>query len=520
MAAELGITRQRVAKLREVAGFPAPVGEIAAGKIWDLDEVAAWSGSGLRRSAGRPAIADRRIVLNKRFQLETPPIGAGGFADVYRAADLQVPNGGRRSVVAVKVLRDLGDEEVRRRFHRELRIIRSLTHPNVVEVLDDGEDAEGHLWYAMPLALGSLHDEINTFAGRDDAILRVMRSICAGLTHVHDDVGIFHRDLKPANILKIANGEWAISDFGLAREAERKTTAMTSTARGLGTFIYAAPETWTNAREASAPADIFSLGKILQQLVTGQLPVVAEPPAGTFRSIVARATRPRAGDRYQSAEDFLTALENVVTGPPGRWETTEDIAERLAGRVRVDQPDESSLEELHQRLFSADDTAVAVAALRKVIPRLSKSSIRWFWSQYRGEFIDLMDVFSREVATTSWDYPFCDVIADFFDRAVLATKNDDVLRAATSALVRMGPGHNRWHVRAVLVDMLQRIRVDTDASAAMEGLRDGSAEDVEWCLDSAATRTLHPVLRDGVAGILNQLAEGSDVHYIRPDAVG
>lgn len=89
-------------------------------------------------------------------------------------------------------------------------------------MLDDGEREDGQLWHAMRLALGSLADEIDTYAGRDDAMLAVMRSIFAGLAHVHGDGGIYHRDLKPANILRISSGEWAISDFGLARKAERR----------------------------------------------------------------------------------------------------------------------------------------------------------------------------------------------------------------------------------------------------------------------------------------------------------
>ena len=92
----------------------------------------------------------------------------------------------RHSVVAVKVLRGLEDIEVRRRFAREIRLVSDCKHPGVVRILDSGEDENDRLWYTMPLAKGSLADELEEFVGDEKAILEIMQQLCAALSYVHE----------------------------------------------------------------------------------------------------------------------------------------------------------------------------------------------------------------------------------------------------------------------------------------------------------------------------------------------
>jgi hypothetical protein len=163
VAAELGVTPQRIAVLRQRADFPDAVGEIAQGPIWDLDVVRAWNGSGLRqKTAGRPKAEVATRTLGGRFLLEVPPIGSGGFADVYRATDRKTDE-----LVAVKILRDTAsvDPEVIKRFTRELRLLQGLKHPNVISIIAHGETDGGDVWYAMPLAQGSLADFVDKIGG-------------------------------------------------------------------------------------------------------------------------------------------------------------------------------------------------------------------------------------------------------------------------------------------------------------------------------------------------------------------
>ena len=506
IAHELGLSRQRVSQLRESPSFPVPIGEISAGPIWDLNDVARWNTSGLRRSPGRPRNQDDLRTLGRFYRIDDQPIGSGGFADVYRAVDNRRKPNHRHSVVAVKVLRGLEDIEVRRRFAREIRLVSDCKHPGVVRILDSGEDENDRLWYTMPLAKGSLADELEEFVGDEKAILEIMQQLCAALSYVHER-GIFHRDIKPGNILRTSKSRWAISDFGLAREAERKTTALTSTHRGVGTFIYAAPETWKDAKSAGAPADIYGLGKVLQHLVTGELPVGDNQYLALFRTVVTKATRPNPTKRYNSAAEMLVAIEAAVKAPEN-WRSEKEIVGELADRLRLESPDDSSIAELISQ-FEAGAPAEAMETLHGAIPRMSSGAIRIAWRSHQESFSQLLEAYSDTVVTSGYKWDFCDTIAGFWDRAFRVTNDDRVLYLATRALLELGESHNRWHVRDVLIEILQRIRDSNHALAAAEALREASPSVVVWTLESFVIRSLHPTIRDEAKRILIENTKGT-----------
>lgn len=517
VAEELVVTRQRVAKLRERADFPDPIGELAQGPIWDLDEVRAWRDSGLRSTPGRPPAHVVSRTLGGRFILDQQ-IGSGGFADVFRAGDRK--HGGEPA--AVKVLRDITsvDPEAISRFRRELRILESLEHPNVIRVLGHGETADEGLWYAMPLAQGSLDDAIDELTGQSQEILALIRQVGSGLRHVHEQ-GVFHRDLKPANILRTAQG-WAISDFGLAVEFERTTTALTSTTRaGLGSYWYTAPEQWTRARGADHLSDIFSLGKILQEIVTGTPPAGTDMPAGPLRPVVQRATANRPRDRHQSVAEFVTAVEGALEIPQGRWESAEDAAKRLLERVRLPKPAVEDLDDLlgwAQRLDETDTDDLE--AMTRVLPWVSSWSIQQMWTRDPTAFRRVFEHHCDHVAEHGFAFEYCDVLADFSRRVAQDVEDTAMLRGAAQALAGLGYNHNRWHVRDVLVALLQTVRDDETAVAVAEGLRAAGETAVEWSVTDFSLRSLHPTLRSSIGRLVGQTDVQADDQTADGQAAG
>lgn len=501
----LGVSRQRLLKLRERADFPDPIGELAQGPVWDLDEVTAWNGSGLRRSgSGRPSADAAAQTLGGRFLIEDK-IDSGGFADVFRAVD-KTKTGRVASMAAVKIIKDdlvTSDPEAVKRFNRELRMLDGeLEHPHIIPILGHGEVNEGKIWYAMPLARGSLRASLKDMVGQPVLILDLMRQICSGLEYIHDK-GIFHRDLKPENILRLDASTWAISDFGLAVQAERKSTILTSTMRyGLGSHFYSAPEQIKCARDADHRSDIFSLGKILQELATGEIPMSTLMPASLFRPVVEKATEQSSGRRYQSVRDFLTAVEHAVEAPAPKWETPEETAQMLSELVRNPHSYESLATFLTWAERLDEDSSNDMDALASVMPALNSSSIAALLDNDEESFLRIYRRFTGHVAGSGFSFGACDGLAEVCKRVVRETAGHSVLRQTVTALAELGQSHNRWHVRDVLTEMLQRIREPEPALAALEGLRDADLTAVYWSLENFTIRSLHPNLRAGIEALL------------------
>jgi serine/threonine-protein kinase len=200
-----------------------------------------------------------------RYDIERE-LGRGGMAQVYLARDRELDR-----QVALKVLAAHlgGDDEFRRRFLREARLAGRLSHPNVVGVYDAGE-SEGRPYIVMEYVPGRTLAECGRLS--PDRVAELGRQACAGLQHAHD-AGLVHRDVKPGNLLLREDGVLKIADFGIARAAEM--TRQTQAGTILGTAAYLAPEQIAG-EDATRASDLYSLGSVLYELLTGRPPYVFE----------------------------------------------------------------------------------------------------------------------------------------------------------------------------------------------------------------------------------------------------
>jgi predicted Ser/Thr protein kinase len=190
-------------------------------------------------------------------------LGRGGMGEVYRADDLRL-----EQPVALKFLAKSrsADEEWLARFHGEVRLARRVTHANVNRVYDIGE-ADGEVFLSMEFVDGENLASLLRRIGRlpIERALRMARELCAGLGAAHDQ-GVLHRDLKPANVMVDGLGHVRIMDFGIAVAKSDSATVGPA-----GTLAYMAPELFEGG-EASVASDIYSLGVVLYEMVTGKLP--------------------------------------------------------------------------------------------------------------------------------------------------------------------------------------------------------------------------------------------------------
>ena len=269
-----------------------------------------------------------RTFAGGRYTVERL-LGRGGMATVYLAHDRELDR-----TVAVKVLdeRFAADEEVAGRFRREALTAARLGHPNVVAVYDTGVD-EGAEYIVMEHVDGEGLDAVlareTTLA--PEHVVELAVQACAGLGYAHGQ-GVVHRDVKPANLLLRPDGLLKVTDFGIARSLDRATT-LTQAGTILGTAAYLAPEQ-ARGEEAGPPADVFSLGVVCYQALTGELPwpveslgqlaAVAETPARPVRdaapttppeveSAVMRALAREPDYRPQDAAAFGAELDGTPT---------------------------------------------------------------------------------------------------------------------------------------------------------------------------------------------------------------
>jgi eukaryotic-like serine/threonine-protein kinase len=281
-------------------------------------------------------ISDRlRSELAGRYTIERE-LGRGGMATIYLAYDLRHDRDVALKVMHPEVAAALGPE----RFLREIRISARLDHPHILTLIDSGQ-TDGVLWYVLPYVRG---ESLRAKLAREKQLsveeaIRIATQVASALDYAHRH-GIIHRDIKPENIL-LHEGEAVVADFGIAlavREAGGER--LTETGLSLGTPHYMSPEQATGSREPDPRSDLYSLGAVVYEMLTGEPPhtgptaqaviakLLSERPTRIrtvradvpdhIEAAVAKALAKVPADRFASASEFATALGRPGTGGMAR----------------------------------------------------------------------------------------------------------------------------------------------------------------------------------------------------------
>jgi tRNA A-37 threonylcarbamoyl transferase component Bud32/dipeptidyl aminopeptidase/acylaminoacyl peptidase len=276
-----------------------------------------------------PELLNRlQSALSDRYRLDRE-IGAGGMATVYVAHDLRHD---RR--VALKVLRpELAAVIGAERFLAEIRLTANLQHPHILPLFDSGE-ADSYLFYVMPFVQGeTLRDRLNREKQLPVAdAVSIATEVASALDYAHRS-GVVHRDIKPENIL-LHDGRALVADFGIALAASKASGArMTETGMSLGTPHYMSPEQAMGEREITARSDVYALGAVLYEMLTGDPPFTGSTAQAVVARVVTESPRPMVPQRHTIPHHVeaavLTALEKL---PADRFATAAQFAEALANR--------------------------------------------------------------------------------------------------------------------------------------------------------------------------------------------
>ena len=303
-------------------------------------------------------------VLSGRYRLEAK-LGSGGMSTVYLARDQTLDR-----QVAVKVMHHEMSEQADQleRFRQEARSVAKFSHPNVVSVIDAGEDG-GHPYIVFEYVEGeTLKQRVNRNGALDpqEAIAYAIE-IARGLSVAHAR-NMVHRDIKPQNILIDAEGRAKLTDFGISRQLEQD--GMTATGRVLGTTDYVAPEQ-AMGRKVDPRTDIYSLGVVLYEMLVGQVPFAADSQVG----VAMKHVNEELPDVQRRRPDVSAAVALVV-----ERSTAKDPAERYQQVSEMIDDLSTALEVEAARAGST--TGEATSVLDAVPPPKRKLSgrARWSWA--------------------------------------------------------------------------------------------------------------------------------------------
>ncbi len=276
-------------------------------------------------------------MINDRYEI-IRSIGEGGMANVYLAYDTILDR-----KVAVKVLRgDLAeDEKFVRRFQREAIAASSLSHPNIVEVYDVGEDDDKYyivMEYVHGQTLKSLIKRRGALTLPE--VIDIMSQLTSAISCAHDSY-IIHRDIKPQNVIILEDGRVKVMDFGIA--AQLNSNSVTQTNSVMGTVYYLPPEQ-ANGGAATTKSDIYSLGILMYELVVGRVPFKGDSPV----EVAIKQMREKIPDLTVANPDLPMSIENIILracakNPKNRYDSVKEMHEDLKTALNRERFDEAKV---------------------------------------------------------------------------------------------------------------------------------------------------------------------------------
>jgi hypothetical protein len=301
----------------------------------------------LEEEHGRSAV--RELLAEQLPQLEIwGLVGRGGMGEIWKARHRQLGRDVAIKVLPPEMSREPGFAE---RFRQEARALARLSHPNIVTIFDYGE--VGGLYFFimeyLPLdlrwCLGEVYNTATTGlvpVWRTHLLVKAFLPICDAVVYAHEQ-GVLHRDIKPENILQgLGRSDHKLADFGLVRLMQPGAARLTAPGQAVGTLSYIAPEQLARPGEVDRRADVYALGVVLYEMLTGRLPQGHfDPPSKTcgderLDPVVLKALASDPAVRYQSAAELKADLEKVREEGP-RWRVAEVQANEIKQMAEVNE---------------------------------------------------------------------------------------------------------------------------------------------------------------------------------------
>lgn len=403
--------------------------------------------------------------------------------------------------VVKSVKEDSNDPDFIARFKREIRILRTLDHPNVIKIFRVNDSTLPY-WYEMEYAPhGDLKNNISLIQDNIDLIKDIFVQICEGLKYLHNHERIIiHRDLKPQNILVFDDNMVKISDVGLARFVDRDTESITYTGNSAGTPFYISPEQIDDFKHVDIRTDIYSLGIILFEMFTGS-PNMAGYDLDSdiprpFNLLIHKMIMHNKNNRYQTIEELLLDYKSRIriyeeVSPYEHPEKDfENIINKARDRGSFVTEDLNALDKiLRDNLDRPDFLAEHIQQIPDFLLKQMEDEHSDFLKQIIRYFVDAID----KIMESPFPFWMMNPWTDFLTKIFKLTQNTAIKSMCLERIVFMACSMNQFYSMEKLTNLLSTIHFDQEIDLVFECL--SNENDRNYVYSSARDYDLHPRIR-------------------------
>lgn len=420
-------------------------------------------------------------------------IGFGGMGKVFKVQALN------NEFFALKVCLSIEEENIKR-FQRETRLMASVIHENVIEVLDINLDCNNP-YFIMPLCKFSIDKKINILQEKHELTIKLILNICSGINALHLS-GIIHRDIKPKNILIDKNNVVKVSDLGLGKFIVRESTILTSSSVYMGTDGFIPPEFYKigGTKNATVRSDIYQLGKTIYNIFTNDNPILIEvdrlPPGLIY--IVKKCTENNVEDRYKSIAELENSLNNYLlslqplSNPANVFENYINIAK---DNLKNGTYEKENIENIISVLYTFKEFPELFFKKFNEIPLkllgITASNINSATKQ-------LIDIYNKTIekyfVDSQINFSDAEYVSNAMEKIFKQTKDFEIKIKTMRITLVTSVICNRYNAMDVFDQMLQEIQDSQEAIATNEMLRD-NMEYYKQIAYRIPSNKLHPIIQ-------------------------
>lgn len=418
-------------------------------------------------------------------------IGKGGMGKVFRVEKDGIP-------YALKVCLEDAEDDVKR-FKREVRLMSTIKHANVIEVVDSNLDYE-FPYFIMPLCKYSLDTIIPKLKDNPKISLKLLLDVCKGINAIHLSK-IIHRDIKPKNILISQDDVIKVSDLGLGKFVFRDSSIITQSNQYMGTEGYIPTEFYKlgGAKNADVRSDIFQLGKTIYNILTNSNPALIESDIlpGGLLYIIRKCIADSPNNRYQNISELETALNNYLLSLEPKSNPLnyfKDLINISLESLKSNSYKKENVEEIISAIYSFKDNPEEFFNRFKEIPLKIIEIISSNFEHEANELIELYTVnTTRHFQEDTMEFSDADSVANIMNNFFKGSKNLNIRLQSLSLTLFVSVYCNRYYAMDIFDNMLQSIKDNETATAVADMLRN-KIDRYEAISDRIPSNKLHPFI--------------------------